>query len=111
MENKIVNSLKETMKSLTETIANAVNEIKEDIKTNLSALESVKTNLRADFDALNEIGSITDDMSIAMATATEDITDSCISVETMLDMIDPQEEDYLVVEDTESGEETEYPIN
>lgn len=111
MENKIANSIKETMNSLKETIVNAVNEIKEDIKANLSSFEEIKSNLRADLNALNEIGEITDDMSVAMEMATEDITDSCLSVEPLLDIIDPQEEEYIVVEDTASGEETEYPIN
>ena len=116
MENKIVNSINESMNSLKDTIANAVNELKEDIKTNLSALESVKANLRADFDLMNEISCVTDDMSIAMEMLTDEITDICTPVEEVLDIIDPQEEeyddeDYIVVEDTESGEETEYPIN
>ena len=117
LENKIVNSINESMNSLKDTIANAVNELKEDIKANLSALESVKANLRADFDLMNEISCITDDMSISMEMLTDEITDICTPVEEVLDIIDPQEEeeyddeDYIVVEDTESGEETEYPID
>jgi methyl-accepting chemotaxis protein len=110
-----VNELKETMKSV-------VVELKETIKENLSTLSCVKQNLATAYNGLEEIGVMAEDLSVGMELLAEDTNDSVEMLGEVLAVIDPdnfgddeedfeEEEDYIVVEDTETGEETEYPIN
>ena len=62
LSTKIVNSVNE----LKETINSAVAELKDTIKVNLGALESVKQNLACAHGEMEEIFGIADDLSIAM---------------------------------------------
>ena len=120
LSNKITNAVNE----LKETIKSAVNEIKNTIKTNLDTFEKVKSNLSNAYAEMEEIFAIADDLSISMEMVAEDTNCACEDLEEVLAVIDPdnfgdfeedfeeeEEEDCIVVEDTESGEETEYPIN
>lgn len=111
-----VNELKETMKSV-------VVELKETIKENLSTLSSVKQNLATAYNGLEEIGTMAEDLSIDMELFAEDTNDNVEKLGEVLAVIDPdnfgdeeedfeeEEDNYIVVEDTETGEETEYPID
>ena len=110
-----VNELKETMKAV-------VVELKETIKENLSTLACVKENLATAYNGLEEISIMAEDLSIDMELLAEDTNDNVEMLGEVLAVIDPdnfgdEEEDFeeeepcVVVEDTETGEETEYPIN
>ena len=118
LSTKIANAVNE----LKETINSAVAELKDTIKVNLGALESVKQNLAYAHGEMEEIFGIADDLSIAMEIVAEDTNDACDTLEDVLAVIMPEEygdfeeEDFedepcIVVEDTETGEETEYSIN
>lgn len=111
LSNKIANAVNE----LKETINSAVAEIKESITKDLGVLASVKQNLSNSYNELETIFGVADDLSIEMEMLAEDMDKSLDELGGVLEIINPEEfgedEDYLVVEDTESGEETEYPIN
>ena len=119
LSNKITNAVNE----LKETINSAVAEIKNTIKTNLDTFENVKSNLSNAYAEMEELFAIADDLSISMEMVAEDTNSACEDLEEVLAVIDPdnfgdfeedfeeEDEDYIVVEDTESGDETEYPIN
>jgi uncharacterized protein YoxC len=118
LSTKIANAVNE----LKETINSAIVELKDTIKENLNTLESVKQNLAYAHGEMEVICNVADDLSITMESIVEDTDGACDTLEDVLAVIDPdnfgdeeedfeEEEDYIVVEDTESGEETEYPIN
>ena len=119
LSTKIANAVNE----LKETIKFAVAELKDTIKVNLNGLESVKRNLAYAHDEMEEICGIADDLSVTMEIVSEDTNDACDTLEDVLAVIMPEEygdfeeEDFeedepcIVVEDTETGEETEYHIN
>lgn len=119
LSTKIANAVNE----LKDTINSAVAELKDTIKVNLGALESVKRNLAYAHDEMEDICGIIGDFSVAMEMVAEDTCDACDTLEDVFAVIMPEEygeleeEDFeedepcIVVEDTETGEETEYPIN
>lgn len=119
LSTKIANAVNE----LKETINSAIVELKDTIKENLNTLASVKQNLAYAHDEMEEIFGVADDLSISMEIIAEDTNNACDTLEDVLAVIMPEEygdfeegdfeeeEDYIVVEDTETGEETEYPIN
>lgn len=122
MEKILSTKIANTVNELKETINFVVGELKDTIKVNLNALESVKRNLAYAHNEMEEIFSIADDLSITMEMIAEDANDTCDNLGVILAEIDPnnfgdEEEDFeeeepcIVVEDTETGEETEYPIN
>lgn len=113
---KIANAVNE----LKETINTVVAELKDTIKVNLGALETVKRNLDYAHGEMEEICGIADELSTAMEIVAEDANDACNTLEDVLAVVMPEEygefeveeeEPCIVVEDTETGEETEYPIN
>ena len=119
---KMSNKIKNAVNELKETINSAVVELKNTIKVNLDSLKNVKQNLVYAYEEMNEICCVADDLSIVMDVVVENTNDACDDLENVLAVIMPEgfgdeyfeeedEEDCLVVEDTESGEETEYPIN
>jgi uncharacterized protein YoxC len=119
LSTKIANAVNE----LKETINSAIVELKDTIKENLNTLESVKQNLAYAHGEMEVICNVADDLSITMESIVEDTDGACDTLEDVLAVIMPEEygdfeeedfeeeEDYIVVEDTETGEETEYPIN
>jgi ABC-type transporter Mla subunit MlaD len=121
LSTKITNAVNE----LKETIETAVAELKETIKENLNTLQSVKQNLDYAHDELEEIFATADALSLSMEIVAEETNDACEDLESVLEIVMPEkygdfeEEDFeeeeeetcIVVEDTETGEETEYPIN
>lgn len=119
LSNKIANSVNE----LKETIKSAVNELKGTIKENLDTLANVKNNLSYAHSELFDIYGAIDELAIDMDVLAEDTGMAVNELENILEIIMPEdygeEEDfdedddgaYIVVEDTETDEETEYPIN
>lgn len=123
MENKFTN-LTNTIKELKETINSAVAEIKDTVKENLMLLSSVKKNLSTAYQDINELTTLADDLSISMESVAETTFSASEELENILSVIYPEEygedyeeyeedddEDCIIVEDIETGEETEYPIN
>lgn len=123
MEKILSTKITNVVNELKETINSAVAELKDTIKVNLGALASVKENLAYAHGEMEEICNIADDLSITMESIVEDTDGACDTLEDVLAVIMPEEygdfeeedfeedEPYIVVEDTETGEETEYPIN
>ena len=87
LSTKIVNSVNE----LKETINSAVAELKDTIKVNLGALESVKQNLACAHGEMEEIFGIADDLSIAMEIVAENANDACDTLEDVLAVIMPEQ--------------------
>lgn len=121
---EIVKKISNSLNEIKELMNSVVEEIKSGIKENLDLLSNVKTNLATYHNGLEEIGIMAEDLSIDMELLAEDINNNAEELEEVLAVIDPdnfgdeedfeeeeEEEAYLVVEDLESGEETEYPIN
>ena len=118
---EIVNKISNSLNEIKELMNSVVEELKDGIKENLDLLSNVKTNLATYHNGLEEIGIMAEDLSIDMELLAEDINNDVEELENVLAVIDPdnfgdeedieEEEDYITVEDLESGEETEYPIN
>jgi hypothetical protein len=123
MEN--VNQIKSVVEQLKDTISNAVADIKIRIADNLSLLSSVKGNLATAYNELESIADLTTDLAISMDVVADETAESVGTLGDVLAIIDPdnfgiEEEDFddydeeedatIVVEDTESGEETEIVV-
>ena len=122
MEKKSVN-IEYAVNTLKETIHTAVAELKSVIKDRLSTLEVVKQDLAYAYSEVEDICEIADNLSVDMEILAEETNDVVDTLGDVLAVISPEEfgdfeeEDFeeeepcVVVEDTETGEETEYPIN
>ena len=122
MEKKSVN-IEYAVNTLKETIHTAVAELKSVIKDRLSTLEVVKQDLAYAYSEVEDICEIADNLSVDMEILAEETNDVIDTLGDVLAIISPEEfgdfeeEDFeedepcVVVEDTETGEETEYPIN
>ena len=117
--------IKQLTNELVDTINKGVEELKTMVVDNVSMLNQVKANLVYAHTELNELSGIADDMSFAMEQVAEDTCNAVDELECVLAELIPEdfgdswneeceedcEEECIVVEDLETGEETEYPIN
>lgn len=123
MEKKSVN-IEYAVNTLKETIYTAVAELKSVIKDRLATLAVVKQDLAYAYSEVEDICEIADNLSVDMEVLAEETNDVVDTLGDVLAVISPEEfgdfeeeEDFeedepcVVVEDTETGEETEYPIN
>lgn len=114
LSNKISNAVNE----LKETIKSAVAEIKKNITENVSILASVKQNLSNSYSELETIFGVADDLSVEMELLAEDVDKSLDDLGGVLEIINPEEfgedeedfEDCLEIED-EDGNVEEVPFN
>lgn len=115
LSNKISNAVNE----LKETIKSAVAEIKKNITENVSILASVKQNLSNSYSELETIFGVADDLSVEMELLAEDVDKSLDELVGVLEVVNPEEfgdeeeedfEDYLEIED-EDGNVEEVPLN
>lgn len=117
LSNKITNAVNE----LKETIKSAVAEIKESITNDLSVLASVKQNLSNSYCELETIFGVADDLSIEMEMLAEDVDKSLDDLGGVLEIINPEEfgedeedfedeEEHLEIED-EDGNIEKVPFN
>lgn len=107
LSNKISNAVNE----LKETIKSAVAEIKENITTNVSMLASVKQNLSHSYHELEAIFITADDLATEMEILAEDVDNSLDDLGGVLETINPEDfEDCLEIED-EDGNVEKVPFN
>lgn len=118
MEN-LANKISNAVNELKETIKSAVAEIKQNITENLGMLASVKQNLSNSYSELETIFGVADDLSIEMEMLAEDVDKSLDELGGVLEIISPEEfgedeeedfEDCLEIED-EDGNVEEVPFN
>ena len=111
LSNKISNAVNE----LKETIKSAVAEIKKNITANVSMFFSVKQNLSNSYQELETIFDVANDLSIEMEMLAEDADKSLDELGGVLEIINPEEfgedeeeedfEDCLEIEDEDGNVE------
>lgn len=115
-KNIISNQIANAVNELKETIKNAIAELKETISENLETLSSVKENLAVAHSELDAIVDIADTLAVDMSTLTEESLESLNDLETVLEIIDPdnfgydedEDEEYIEIEDEDGDVEKVY---
>lgn len=118
MEN-LLNAIKELKQAIKDKVVETKNKVNEKLET----LATIKQDLKDAYYDMYEINEMANDMSVAMEIVADETESAIFPLEDVLELICPEEfgdededfddedEDYIIVEDTETGEETEYPIN